>query len=168
MREIPYNHEPGNLPPSIERISFLSGFDGACLDGILSNTKILECDAGDMIIREGDPGKELFILLRGRVAILKGGQEVARLDGAGELLGELALLNGKERSATVTSLGRAYCLKIDPHFLETLSKEETNAYYAVLYRFVAMLLAERLAETSKRVVYLEKRLGQAGIDTVVL
>ena len=51
--------------------------------------------------------------------------------------------------------------------LDKLSREETNAYYAVLYRFVAMLLAERLAETSKRVVHLEKRLSQAGIDTVM-
>ena len=164
MRQIPYNHEAGHLPPSIERISFLSGFNKSCLDQILKNTNIIECDVGDLIIREGDHDKDLFILMRGSVNVLKGDEVVGKLNTAGELIGELALLSGEERTATVQASERTYCLKIEPEFLKSLSSEDRNAYYAVLYRFISDLLAARLNETSERLAKLEKKLEKSGVD----
>ena len=167
MREIPYNHEEGHLPPSIERISFLSGFNESCLDEILKNTNIIECDVGDRIIHEGDHDKDLYILMRGKVNVLKDDEVVGELHTAGDLIGELALLSGEERTATVQASERTYCLKIAPEFLKSLSKVDRNAYYAVLYRFIADLLAERLNETSARLAELEKQLEQSNPVTDV-
>jgi CRP-like cAMP-binding protein len=59
---------------------------------------------GDVVIREGEVGTGLYVVLRGDVAILRGEQEVARL-GPSELFGEISLLRREPTSATVRALG---------------------------------------------------------------
>jgi len=54
----------------------------------------------EVVIREGDVGHELFLISDGEVKVERGGNEVARL-GAGDFFGELALLSGDPRNATV-------------------------------------------------------------------
>lgn len=55
---------------------------------------------GEVVIREGDIGHELFLISEGEVKVDRGGSEVARL-GAGDFFGELALLSGNPRNASV-------------------------------------------------------------------
>ncbi len=55
---------------------------------------------GDAVIREGEVGHELFLISDGEVKVDRSGQEVARL-GPGEFFGELALLSGERRNASV-------------------------------------------------------------------
>jgi putative ABC transport system ATP-binding protein len=57
---------------------------------------------GEVVVREGDVGHELFLVSEGEVRVDRAGQEVARL-GAGEFFGELALMSGQPRNATVTA-----------------------------------------------------------------
>ena len=56
--------------------------------------------AGTVIAREGDPGVGLFILLDGTAEVSIGGRKKATL-GPGEFFGEIALLDGGPRTATV-------------------------------------------------------------------
>jgi putative ABC transport system ATP-binding protein len=55
---------------------------------------------GEVIIREGDIGEELFLISDGEVEVERSGHEVARL-GPGDFFGELALMSGNPRNATV-------------------------------------------------------------------
>ena len=55
---------------------------------------------GEVVIREGDTGHELFLVSEGEVKIERGASEVARL-GPGEFFGELALMSGLPRNASV-------------------------------------------------------------------
>jgi len=57
---------------------------------------------GDVVIQQGDTGHELFLVSDGGVKVERSGQEVARL-GPGEFFGELALLSGNPRNATVVA-----------------------------------------------------------------
>jgi putative ABC transport system ATP-binding protein len=57
---------------------------------------------GDVVIQQGDTGHELFLVSDGGVRVERSGQEVARL-GPGEFFGELALLSGNPRNATVVA-----------------------------------------------------------------
>ena len=158
MREIPYNHEAGNVPPTLASIPFLAKLDGSLVDDVLSNSTVLECEPGDTVIREGDVSDFFIILLRGAVKITKSGETVAELDGSGQMIGELALLNDAARSATVTTTTPAFCLRVESAFIDKLSDADRNAFFAILYQFVAGILADRLASATTRLAEAEAEL----------
>ena len=53
-----------------------------------------------MVVREGEQGEELFLISEGEVEIVRDDHEVARL-GPAEFFGELSLISGEPRNATV-------------------------------------------------------------------
>jgi CRP-like cAMP-binding protein len=57
---------------------------------------------GDVLVREGDAGTEFFLVLDGAVTVERSGRTVAEL-GPGRSFGELSLLDGGRRNATVTA-----------------------------------------------------------------
>jgi small-conductance mechanosensitive channel/CRP-like cAMP-binding protein len=68
---------------------------------------------GEAIVREGAPGRSLFVVAAGavRVSVEPGDREVARL-GAGACFGEMSMLTGDPRTATVTAAGDCRVLEI--------------------------------------------------------
>lgn len=67
---------------------------------------------GEVIVNEGDPGSSMFVVCRGMAVVTIGmGHEVARLK-AGNYFGEMSLLTGDPRSATVRALGDCSVLEI--------------------------------------------------------
>ena len=64
--------------------------------------------AGEMIIREGDPGRSVYIILDGRVKVFTrddGGNELPLATlGVGQFFGEMSLVSGKPRSSSVAAL----------------------------------------------------------------
>jgi len=59
-------------------------------------------DAGDVVIRQGEEGDELFLISEGEVEVERQGHEIARL-GPSEFFGELSLITGEPRNATVVA-----------------------------------------------------------------
>lgn len=68
--------------------------------------------AGAVIFREGDPGEHLYAIQEGRVELRVGGHVLAVLD-AGEIFGEMALIDQVPRSATAVALGESRIAAID-------------------------------------------------------
>ena len=89
--------------PAIDQLKSIALFS-ACsskeLDQIARATIRLEFPAGYVLAREGERGRELLVIVDGRASVIIGGQEIANL-GAGDFLGEIALLDGGQRTATV-------------------------------------------------------------------
>jgi CRP/FNR family transcriptional regulator, cyclic AMP receptor protein len=66
-------------------------------------TEDLEVEEGKVLMREGDLGREFFVLVEGEVSVTKDGKEIRRL-GAGDFFGEIALVyENARRTATVTA-----------------------------------------------------------------
>ncbi|WP_182906536.1 Crp/Fnr family transcriptional regulator [Microbispora sp. H13382] len=67
---------------------------------------------GTVLMNQGDPADAVFVLLRGRVKVARVDADGARLvlsvRGPGEILGEMAVLSGDTRSATVTAVDSCY------------------------------------------------------------
>jgi serine/threonine protein phosphatase PrpC len=101
---------------------------------------------GDTVIREGDRGDELFIVMTGQVAVQRGGALLTRL-GPGEHFGEMALIRSLPRSATVLAEGATELIAIKrADFFEILRKEHELAV-KMLWQFLGVL-ADRLDATS--------------------
>ncbi len=101
-------------------------------------------DAKEVLIREGEDGDELFIIMRGKFLVERSGQEIARL-GPGRHFGEMALIDDGPRSATVRSLSAGTMLTIRrSEFYELLRKDPTMAV-KLLWNFI-QTLSGRLRE----------------------
>lgn len=98
---------------------------------------------GDIVITEGKQTKDVVLLLKGEfVVTARGAGELARL-GAGEIVGEMSLVDSAPPSATVTANGECYVLLLDKVAL--LGKLEADAPFGCrFYHALAIFLADRL------------------------
>ena len=95
--------------------------------------------AGEVLFREGERGDEMYVIQSGLVRVVKrvGGEyrSLATL-GRGEFIGEMAILNGRPRTATALVLEDARCLVIDAATLEQMLSDNTE---------IALRLVKKLA-----------------------
>jgi serine/threonine protein phosphatase PrpC len=116
---------------------------------------------GEVVIREGERGDELFIVLEGIVRVMRGDQVLTRL-GAGEHFGEMALIRAVPRSATIVAEGGAELIAIRrTDFFEILRKEHEVAV-KMLWQFLGVL-ADRLDATSSELRHAKQELAAEDI-----
>ena len=91
----------------LARVDLFESLDPAELDELGHALKERKCRTGEHIVRQGDPGNSLYVVVDGllQVSLTSNGQprNVARL-GPGEFFGEMSLLTGEPRTATVTAI----------------------------------------------------------------
>ncbi len=111
----------------------------------------LKVPSGYSVVREGDEGKSLFILLQGEVLVSKGEgderRDLAHL-GAGTLFGELALITSKPRSASVVTTHASELFEIDRKSVEEVSAQHPSITED-LVKFARRRLLMNLMATSK-------------------
>ncbi len=116
---------------------------------------------GEVVIKEGDRGDELFIVLEGSVRVTRGGEVLTRL-GAGEHFGEMALIRSVPRSATIVAEGAAELIAIRrADFFEILRREHEVAV-KMLWQFLGVL-ADRLDATSSELRHAKQELAAEDI-----
>lgn len=90
--------------PALPTIPLFSSLQASELQLLIERVAMREMSAGEVILREGEPGGALYVVADGAVRVTSDGRELARLQ-AGAFFGELGLLTDEPRSATVTSDG---------------------------------------------------------------
>jgi PPM family protein phosphatase len=113
---------------------------------LLQPTESRTYSAGDTIMREGDAGDTLFVILSGRVRIVKGGEAINQLR-AGEVFGEMSLVRRRPRSATVVAEEASELLLLHRADFEAFLRDEARLGVKILSHFVHVL-AERLDSTN--------------------
>lgn len=136
---------------------------------VLNVTTVLEFETGEDIIREEEPGEDLFVILNGRVRLHRDGAFITELT-RGAHFGEMALVDRSPRSASATAEEptRVLCLRRS-NFYDIMRKEAPLAV-KLLWSFV-QVLTERLRKTTAElsVSRVEQNSGadSDGIDEVV-
>jgi CRP-like cAMP-binding protein len=103
--------------------------------GLASETRFAD---GETVTREGDEGDAFFVVVDGRLDVSRNGMTLREL-GPGDFLGEIALIDGRPRTATVTASGPVKSLVIRrPQFLELMDR------YGAVRLGVLMALTERV------------------------
>jgi CRP-like cAMP-binding protein len=93
------------------------------LEALAANVRMVEFGRGDPLIREHDTTDSLFVIVSGQVAVSiedgSGDRQVANL-GPGEIVGEMSLLTGAPRAATVTATSPTKALEVDRGAIRSL------------------------------------------------
>ncbi len=127
------------------------GLFGALTDEVLSHLattlSVSTPDAGTVVFREGDPARELFVLVSGEMEVLKRSQtgveaRVALL-GPGDWFGEMSVLDVQPRSATLRALAPSRLLRITAADLDALYRYDVKSY-AIIVLNLARELSRRL------------------------
>jgi CRP-like cAMP-binding protein len=98
---------------------------------------------GYVLVREGRPGREFFVLVDGTVQVTAKGRKIAELSG-GDWFGEIALLTKVPRTATVTSTSAVRALVVTDRSFRRLVETMPSIALKVLAS-----VGERLAADSK-------------------
>ncbi|MGB6618444.1 MAG: cyclic nucleotide-binding domain-containing protein, partial [Trebonia sp.] len=124
-------------------IPFFASFDEGTLVWLARHFEPVHAQAGDAIIAEGDPGDGLYVLLSGRLRVsvgaAGGGERVLHDLGRGAVIGEIALLSDRMRSATVRAVRDS-----DLFLLRTASFKALIEQNPGFLAQMARLLIERL------------------------
>jgi CRP/FNR family cyclic AMP-dependent transcriptional regulator len=141
----------GSTDKHLDRLSEVSLFRALSrkdLQVLGRSTDTLGVPAGKTLVKEGEPGREFFVILSGEVSITVGGEEVAVLK-EGQWFGELALIDPAPRDATVVTLTPCELMIIESRRFLPLLEE-----VPVLSHKIMIGLARRLREADRKRVWL--------------
>jgi CRP/FNR family transcriptional regulator, cyclic AMP receptor protein len=135
----------------LKNVAIFAHLDDAALGSIARLVETREFPEGSVIVSQDEPGDSLFVLARGRVKVVlfgESGREIilSMFKTPGDFFGEMSLLDGEPRSATVTAMTDLRLLVIDrPQFWKLLNETPD------LVRRILTILSRRV-----------RRLEQAG------
>jgi CRP/FNR family cyclic AMP-dependent transcriptional regulator len=108
-----------------------------------------EFKRGEVLFREGEPGKEMYVIQAGKVNITKTVRDTEKILatlGAGEFFGEMALLNNKPRSAGAVMHEDGKLLVIDPRTFEAMIRGNVEIAVRLIKK-----LSDRLQEADEQI-----------------
>lgn len=119
------------------------------LSAIAARMRRVDFDPDQMIFSRGDPGREMYLVLAGRIrlSILSSdGRELSFAHaGPGNIFGEIATLDGGERTANATAISRVQTMALPQRAVQELIENNPKVAQAAI-RF----LCTRLRETDQR------------------
>lgn len=126
---------------ALSRVDVFRALDGEKIDRLARRMRLIIYGPGEVVLRQGDPGDSLYVVRAGSVAVQIGAQpstrkEVAMLT-AGQFFGEMSLMTGESRSATVVAKSDCECYVVDKEaFQEILAErpELANTISEILTR----------------------------------
>jgi small-conductance mechanosensitive channel/CRP-like cAMP-binding protein len=117
----------------------------AQIDGLIARAQVNQFGRGERVIEEGADGDSMFVLLRGaaQVSVSKNGSAVpVAILHSGDCFGEMSLLTGEKRSATVRAQDDCYVLEISKQVMGDVIRESPDCL-----RQLSEILARRKIET---------------------
>jgi CRP-like cAMP-binding protein len=115
--------------------------------------------ANHTLFVEGDTSREMYILMSGKVEILKNTKRIAIVEGEGSYLGELSTLLGVPRTATVKTMSQCSFIVV--------GGDKVNDFFdasPLLGLKLAKILADRLAKMNMGYLKLEQKAGRLAAD----
>jgi CRP-like cAMP-binding protein len=135
-------------PRRLAELELFAGADRELLAAVADRSVALEVDKGRELVSEGAEAREFVVILDGHAAVSVGGVPIAYL-GAGSCFGEMSLIDGRRRTATVTAASPMRVIVFSREDFLVLLREEPSFCVRILAMVVGRLrlansqLAER-------------------------
>lgn len=139
---------PGR-PPGLPPIPIFSDLGRDAFLALMQGMVLHRIGPGDAVLREGESGKSFFVVASGRFSVTKRDEKgetilLARL-GEGDFFGEMALLSGAPRSATVTADVASEVLEFRPDVLVAIARQHPGLAQSIRRFYRQRLLANAMA-----------------------
>lgn len=125
----------------LRQVPLFKSLDPSQLQRLAELATDIHAGDGDVLMRQGQTGDEFFVVISGNVVIEREGQRLARL-GPGNFLGEIALIDGRPRTASAMADGEAHLLVLDQRQFGAVLDE-----FPGVGREVARALVDRIRRT---------------------
>ena len=127
---------------------YLPEWDGACWGLLLSGAKVMELGGGEVLVRQEDSSNDLYFLVDGTLEVSvpqSGSMTMTPLVsiGPGSIVGEIAFLDNRARSASVWSRGKSTLLRLPEASFADFRAAEPALACDLLYA-IGRIMAQRL------------------------
>jgi len=158
MKEVPFNPENDDI---MERLRNVPAFDALPQNHIREAMKVASIrryDAGETIINEGEFDNQVYFLIFGDLEITVNGNVVGSLKRLGDVFGEMGIIDGSPRSASITAVRTSLVVALDDTAIGSLGDTSKIFTQAVMYRVFAEVMAVRLRDANKQIADLHAEL----------
>ena len=152
MIESDYLKENVNYVERLGKMKNLADFSEKDLKGILEMSKIRKYEPGEAILEEGSLDCWIYFLISGKIKVVKHDESLSILRRTGDVFGEMGIIDGSPRSASVYAVDETVCLATDSSYIDRLSGNDKTTFSCILYRIFSEMLANRLRLTSEELI----------------
>lgn len=135
----------GKIAEILRGLDVFSSLSARAISRLARRVRIVQYNVGEFVIRNGDVGNSMFILIHGKVQVVaknkESNQEVLISLHPGEVFGEMGLLTGEVRSADVIARSDSICLEFNKEDVYPLMEE-----YPEIAGFLTKILGQRLMD----------------------
>jgi CRP-like cAMP-binding protein len=134
---------PSDAAFRLKDVAFFEGFTDDELRRVADLAEQVDAEEGAELTDQGRPGQEAYVILSGTCGIYIGGVQVNTV-AAGDIVGEMALIDHRPRTATVKALSPLTLLAFDAAKFRRLLDEMPKAQVRVMERLVERLRQQNL------------------------
>jgi CRP-like cAMP-binding protein len=146
------------LIEKLKNVPVLYSFGKKDINKLLSFSVIKKYFAGESIIDEGSYDSCIYFLVDGHVRIVKNDEEIGTLRRTGDIFGEMCVIDGSPRSASIEAIDDVTCLETDVSFMDRLFNEDKIVFASIFYQMIAEVLACRLRETTHELAQIKEEI----------
>ena len=145
-------------------IAVFGGLMGQAMEHVAERMRVRDVEAGELLMREAEPGHEMFVVRKGAVEVFKtagAGEMRLALLKPGACFGEMALIDIQPRSAGVRTLEKSTIWSLDHADLASLWKADGQAFTLVVMN-IAREISRRLRRADRLLAAIHRFV--AGLD----
>ncbi len=141
--EDPHENAKDNIAKLLSTFSFFKTLKKNEVRYLVPFIRHRQFSKGEVIIQEGEPGKNLYVILSGMVEVLGNNDVNIAFLGKGEILGEMSLISGEAAGATIKAVEPTKVI-----FLNSRNFRRLIRRFPSLQMYFATLLSKRLSKTN--------------------
>jgi CRP/FNR family transcriptional regulator, cyclic AMP receptor protein len=146
----PPRPDPPVTSAQLREIGLFGALSDEILDHLCNILHEKRFAAGEMVFREGEPARELYVILDGEMEVLKksrrGRDQRVAILGPNDAFGEMSIIDMQSRSASVRTLAPARVLRVSTEDMDALYRHDLKSYTLIVLN-IARDLSRRLRVT---------------------
>ena len=146
------------LLEKLKKSDIFSEISDNALNEFLSYGLINDYFENEVVIKEGEEGESMFFVLEGEFEAIKSGKQIGSLT-AGDFFGEMSLLTGDKRYATIKAKERSRAIEIDRQAFKVLLQRERKIIEKVKHAIEERMKADKSKKTSE----LKEKMTEGGL-----